>query len=114
MRDPVLKFRQLRILCQDGAREFSWGEMEKTFEPRSSKDRGSLTAAGNTYKTLDNAVRSLQGGVKERLRSLGTISNRRLAITEGIKRSLLYLAKAFSPFSVFPFVASFPHFPLSP
>ena len=67
MRDPVLKFRQLRILCQDGAREFSWGEMEKTFERRSSKDRGSLTAAGNTYKTFDNAVRSLQGGVKESL-----------------------------------------------
>ena len=45
--------------------------LEKAFEHRSSKDRGSLTAAGNTYKTFDNAVRSLQDGVKERLRSLG-------------------------------------------
>ena len=45
--------------------------LEKTFERRSSKDRGSLTAARNTYKTFDNAVRSLQAGVKERVRSLG-------------------------------------------
>ena len=45
--------------------------LEKKFESRSSKDRGSLTAAGNTYRTFDSAVRNLQRGVKERLRSLG-------------------------------------------
>ena len=45
--------------------------LEKRFERQSSKDRGSLLAAGNTYKLFDNAVRSLQGGVKKRVRSLG-------------------------------------------